>query len=316
MSEEHGVNAAAEEETSSNSVNRRDILKGIGTAGSAAALTSISAFSVMAKSPRVSTSQEAQNVLESDAVQSLLAALDTPETHPRKAATQESVVDGTSLTTTTTLPTALGTIIYRELENHAVNAQYHFPTGTQSETLPAKYHHIPDNTAPALSASGQQMVFGREATTHELQDLARITNADFDTIRATTSTEFDGFRVVSVDGDTYQIYRVTFNNRPNIRREIDTITAQNTDVIISHSKGDDTMITPSQAGLDPGGPGGGGSGTNWCFQCVLTIGACAACEGVCKDGFDAACASCVVALCGTAVPYACTKCFKKNCWCH
>lgn len=263
-----------------NSTNRRDFLRGVGAAGSTAALISAGSMPAVAKR-RESSSEEVEAALKSDHVQSLLTELGNPETGVKEA-TSRDIITEEGTVVNTTIPTEIGDIIYTEADIGGTAAQYHFPD-SNADNLPAEYQNIPDETNAGLATEEGKIVFIRGPTEEEQRQLAHLTEMEPDNFIAGFRSSVGGFTVRSLDAS--QAYRVDLDSN-----QVETLT-------------DDPISNNSIAPSD--GPG-------WCQACLAGVGGCVLCSPPCAN-LGPVCYGCVIAFCGAGVR-ACTKC-AQQCGC-
>lgn len=282
MSEEHSGHGSNRPDSNSTSMNRRSMLKSLGATGTASSFL-VGASSVSAEPNREASLEELTAARTSDEVQSLLDELGDPEVNSSGAEATSAALRGNPFTIVR-LPTSVGEVIYSESGNNAA-AQYHFKTDRTEENIPAKYRDIPEDSTASLVSNDDGVVFRRTATEREQRELARLTNTDINDTVAVTSSEYDGFKVVSSGGESVVTHHVDLQTRE--------VSTTEKDASISGSSTFDLEATDS---------------TDWCWRCVQSIGVCAGCNATCGGSIGSiGCAACVLTTCG-AGGYACYMC--------
>lgn len=264
-----------------NTTNRRNVLKSMGAVGSTAALISAGSIPTVAEE-RKSSSEEIKSALNSNQVQLILDELDDPQIKKGEATSRDMTVSEVTVTNTT-LPTALGDVIYTDSTTGETAAQYHF-SDHPPEGLPDRFHDIPSGTNAGIATEGDEVIFIRGPTGKEQDQLAQLTGIESEEFIAGFRSNIDRFVVRSID--TSAAYQVDLDSR-----QVESI---------SNKTGNNNVTIMDD------GPG-------WCQACLTAVGACTACASLCSTP-GPICYGCVIGACGAGVR-ACTKC-AQQCGCN
>jgi hypothetical protein len=184
MSEEHDVDGPLERDEHINSINRRRFVKALGVAGGTAALGATGGAAAETAPDISGNVERLLTEVGNPTVQSFL----TNEFDSDRATSAQSV----------TIKTSTGNVRYIQKGNKKVGLQFEFSSLEEEtrQSIPEKYRSIPSDTQPVLLLNSDgKLVFVREATEKERDNLASATGVDRNDAAMFYNSFVDGFVV-------------------------------------------------------------------------------------------------------------------------